>query len=107
LNEALQAGGLDIPSKTFAQEFRIRTAVKLLPGLDPATRSQIRQEIIEGTSAEELLRPPPPPAGEEPDGDEPVPGEEPGAEPEPPKTTAAPAPRIRTRPKRPQQESTT
>lgn len=44
---------IDIPSNAFKVEAKVRAALALLPGLDKATRDQIREEITEGVEDEE------------------------------------------------------
>lgn len=55
---ATQAAMLNIPSKTANAAIKSRVAIALLPGLDEKTRQTIKEEIEDGTSAEEQLQVP-------------------------------------------------
>ena len=55
---ATQAAMLNIPSKTANAAIKARVAIALLPGLDEKTRQTIKEEIEDGTTAEESLQVP-------------------------------------------------
>lgn len=60
---------LDIPSKAFNVEAKVRAALALLPGLDKETRDLIRREVTESVEAEgEEPEPPSVPGDHPPDG---------------------------------------
>jgi hypothetical protein len=56
--EALQLDAVQVPSKTFAIEYKIRTALALLPGLSPETQATIKDEIAKATP-DEMMQPRP------------------------------------------------
>lgn len=82
LDEALQIDAIEIPSRTWKIERKLALALKLQPGMDPATRAQVAKEIEAAIPDEESAVPPKvPPEKDEPDGDEEPPESqrEPGA----------------------------
>jgi hypothetical protein len=53
LQEAVQLDQIPIPSRTFKKEIKTRTALALLPNLQPETADVIKREIEEGVEEDE------------------------------------------------------
>ncbi len=87
LEEALQIDAIEIPSRTWKVERKISLALKLQPGMDPATRAQVAKEISAAIPDEESAGVPVVDEELEPEVDEP-----PGSQREPATTEPAEEP---------------